>query len=159
MQVHLGNSRPQPFQRVAQRRLIQTPAAAQPEQHIVAGQPRAKQPAPHPARAQRPAERRHPPRTGGAGRDRARQPQRFEWHAHRAHAETAADAQDPVQHERMQVVVLMRVDVIERQPGVGERLKLRTDLLLGLVARPRTCRVSMRFIWMRVCCSSRLPYR
>jgi hypothetical protein len=58
----------------------------------------------------------------------------FERQAHRTHAVFAADLENQRQHRRVQMEMLVRVDVIERQPGRGESIELRANLARKLRA-------------------------
>src|SRR5690242_6289744 len=53
-------------------------------------------------------------------------------HAHGPRAERAADPEDQPGDGWVQVYVVVRVDVVERQPGRVERLELRADLAFEL---------------------------
>src|SRR3954453_11018730 len=73
-------------------------------------------------------------------RDPGAQPQwriDFERQAHRLHAEFAPSFEDQIEHRRMQMKVLVRVDMIEREPAVGECLELRANFSDKLFAHVR----------------------
>ena len=72
-------------------------------------------------------------RVGGAaialaGKGAAQRRDRLGRQPHRAHAVIAADLDDQPRDGRMQMHVLVRVDMVEREPGGAERLELRADL-------------------------------
>src|SRR5262249_31254014 len=58
----------------------------------------------------------------------------FDRHADPTHAEAPADVEYQFPDHRMEMEVVVRVDVIEREPGRLERHKLRFDLRGNLAA-------------------------
>ena len=70
----------------------------------------------------------------GVGSTARRQRPRLERHAQRLHAVVAADVEDFGQYRGMQMIVLMRVDMIEGEPGRSEGLELRANLGANLAA-------------------------
>jgi hypothetical protein len=104
-----------------QGRFVDTAAVGDPENVIVVQ---------HAGLIQIPPHERHPrPQQERAGRKRlARQP-------HRAQAEIAADTQDHLQNQGVQVEVLVSVRMIKREPCGSEPLELGANLRRQL--RPR----------------------
>src|SRR5579871_1857547 len=61
---------------------------------------------------------------------------RLERNAHAVHSESRTDCQHRAGNGRMQMKMLVRVDVIERKPTRGKTRELRFDLEMKLLSRP-----------------------
>ncbi len=69
-----------------------------------------------------------------AGKGAAQRPDRFRWHPHRLDAEVAADLDDQSGDRRVEVHVLVRVDMVEREAGRAKGRELRANFGRQLAA-------------------------
>lgn len=60
---------------------------------------------------------------------------RLDRHPHRPHAILLADRRDHAEHNRVQLKVLVGVDMVEREPGAAEQIELCGDFAAELAAR------------------------
>ena len=117
--IDFGQSRRQVAQRGLHPRLIERAAMGQADRAIIDRDACAPQPP------------RHPP--GPPAQQRP--PGRVRWNTHRAHAMARTRLQDRPGNHRVQVKMLMRIDVIKRQAGLGKGGELRCHLGAHLRAR------------------------
>ena len=69
------------------------------------------------------------------------EPERFIRHAHGARAAFACDPNQDIENRGVQMEMLVRIDVIQRQAGAGKCRELRADLGFELPANRRTGKI------------------
>ena len=92
-------------------------------------------PANSPAEQSGPRRRERPAAGCGPGLDASQHLRRFGRHAHRAHAVAFPDVEHLPAHRRVQMEVMVRIDMVERQTGRLEGFELCLDFRGELPAR------------------------